>query len=136
MFCTAFLVHPYAFWAPNLHRLYGSAVSLLQFHRVTYVKFVENTMITLKLRTDNFHQFCCYLYQQGHHSQWMGSHCDLHHARLAIFEFPNPLLHFPLIHYTWHINATILPMKFSCSKILLHSKNISLQDFKTGGIFD
>ena len=68
MSCTAFLVHPHAFWAPNLHRLYGSAAYLPQFHRVMYVKFVENTVITLKLWTDNFHQFCCCLYQQGHHS--------------------------------------------------------------------
>jgi hypothetical protein len=52
------------------------------------------------------------------------------HICLAIFELPKPLLHSPLIHYTWHINTTILSMNFSCSKILLHSKTVSLQGFK------
>lgn len=78
------------FWFIHKHfghpicRLYGSAASLPQFHRVMYVKFVENTLITLKLRTDNFHQFCCCLYQQGHHSQWRSSHCDIHRAHLFV----------------------------------------------------
>jgi hypothetical protein len=45
----ALCVYLLAFWAPILHRFYGSAASLLQFHRVMYVKYVESVSITLKL---------------------------------------------------------------------------------------
>jgi hypothetical protein len=56
--------------------------SVPRFRGVMYVKFVENTSITLKLWTACFHEFCCWLFQQGNHSRWLVSHCDLHHARL------------------------------------------------------
>ena len=67
-----FFVHVLAFWAPILHRLHCSADSLQQFHRLMYVQFVENILITLKLWTENFHKFCCWLFQQGHHSWRVG----------------------------------------------------------------
>lgn len=112
-------------------RLYGSAASLPQFHRVMYMKFVEKTLITLKLWTDNFHQFCCCLITKVIiHSGWAATAIFTVHICLTIFELPKPLLHFPLIHNTWHINATVLPMNFNCSKILLHSKTTSLQGFQ------
>ena len=110
-----FFVHPLAFWAPVMHRLQGSAGSLPQLHRVMYVKFVENMLVTLKLWTDSFHKFCCCLFQQGCHSRWMGGHFDLHHA-WAIFELPNPLLNFLLTHYTLLINTTQFLMNIGCSK--------------------
>jgi hypothetical protein len=43
-----FFVHALAFWAPILHILHCSAGCLQQFHRVMYVQFVENMLITLE----------------------------------------------------------------------------------------
>jgi len=102
-----FFVLALAFWAPILHRRHGNAGFMQQFHRVPYVQFVENMLITLKLWTENFHKFCCWLFQQGHHSWRMGGLFDLRHT-WAIFELPNSLLNFPLTHYTSPIKTMSL----------------------------
>jgi hypothetical protein len=73
---TALFVHLLPFCAPILHIRYGGAVSLPQFHRKMYVKFVEITQITLILQYADFHGFCCYFLDM------VEGHRDLHCASL------------------------------------------------------
>jgi hypothetical protein len=67
------------------------------------------------------------------HNGWPATAIFIVHICLAIFELPNPLLHFTLIHNTWHTNATIWPMNFSCNKTVAFKNRITARLSKLAG---
>jgi hypothetical protein len=88
MSCSAFCVYPLACWAPILRRLYGSAASLPQLHRVMYVNYAENTSITLKLELPIFTNFVDFFNKVVIHDGRAATAIIIVHICLAIFELP------------------------------------------------
>lgn len=137
MSCSAICVYLLAFWASILHRVYGSAAFLTQFHsHICGIcgKHIDNSEIGN--RQSSRILLLTFFNKVVMRDGLVPTAIFIMHICLAVFEVPKPLRHFPLTHYTWPIIITKLLMNLGCSKICCIQKSYHCMGFTTHGIFD